>query len=121
MVPLSIRIWFVIHFFFDLIFAIPLLLFPSQTLAFFGIFGDAILARIIGAALIGIGGASLIERNATKETFHALLNLKLLWSGTASIAILIGAITTGLWSLWIFFFIFFGFFLLWAFFKNKLS
>lgn len=120
-VPSSLRLWFIIHFWVDLLFALPLLFAPGQTLAFFGISGDAILARLIGAALIGIGGTSLLERNASRDTYSALLTLKLLWSGTATFALLFGAATTTLWSLWLFTAVFFGFFCVWAYFKKTVS
>ena len=69
MVPKSLRTWFVIHFVLDFIFAIPLILAPR---AFLGLLGwtsiDPIAARLVGAALIGIGGESYLGRNAGLES-----------------------------------------------------
>jgi hypothetical protein len=86
MVPKSLRTWFVIHFIADYLFAIPLLVAPTSLLSLFGWQSiDPFTARLVGAALIGIGGASLTERNASMEAFRAMLNLKLLWASAAII------------------------------------
>ena len=86
-VPKGLRIWFVIHFAADVIFAIPLLFFPRELLNFFG-WGvyDPILARLVGAALMGIGVESLLGRNANADTFRAMLNLKVIWASSALFA-----------------------------------
>ncbi len=117
----ALRGMFVFHFFMDMVFAVPLLVFPSQTLAFFGIVGEPLLARIIGAALVGIGGASLIERNSTKEAYNAMLTVKLLWSATASASLLYAAVASGNPALWILFLVFAIFCATWAWFKYYLS
>jgi len=86
MVPKSLRAWFVIHFVADYLFAIPLLIAPTWMLTLFGWQSiDPFTARLVGAALIGIGGASLTERNASAESFRSMLNLKLLWASSAII------------------------------------
>ena len=81
MVPKSLRTWFVIHFVADMIFAIPLLFAPVWLLTTFGFETvDPLTARLVGAALLGIGGESLLGRNASADTFRAMLNLKIIWS-----------------------------------------
>lgn len=106
-VPAALRTWFVIHFVADILFAAPLLIAP---VAFMQAFGweavDPITARLVGAALVGIGVESLLGRNKGVEAFLTMLRLKILWSGTATVGILVsmlqGAPTMG----WAFFGIF---------------
>lgn len=88
-VPNALRYWFVFHFFADMVFAIPLLFFPCETTAFFG-YTQCIpmLARMVGAALVGIGGTSLLLRNANRDAYKAMLVIKMLWSGTAILGFL---------------------------------
>ena len=59
-VPNGLRTWFVIHFVADVLFAIPLLVFPQALLNLFG-WGtyDPIMSRLVGAALMGIGSHCL--------------------------------------------------------------
>lgn len=87
MVPKGLRVWFVIHFVADLLFAVPLLFFPQALLNFVGwrVY-DPILARLVGAALMGIGVESLLGRNADADTFRAMLNLKVIWASSALFA-----------------------------------
>jgi len=84
MVPKSLRTWFVIHFIADYVFGLPLLLAPVWILTLLGwTTVDPATARLVGAALLGIGGESLLMRNASLETFKAMLNLKVIWSLSA--------------------------------------
>ena len=81
MVPRSLRFWFVIHFVVDFIFAIPLLVAPVWLLTLFGFDNpDPFTARLVGAALLGIGGESLLGWEGPIEAFRAMLNLKIIWS-----------------------------------------
>ena len=86
-VPNGLRIWFVIHFVADVLFAIPLLFFPQ---AFLNLFNwgqyDPIMTRLVGAALMGIGVESLLGRNADADTFREMLNLKVIWASSALFA-----------------------------------
>ncbi len=67
-VPNALRIWFVIHFIADISFALPMFLFPIKFLSLLGwINVDPIAARLVAAALFGIGIESLLGRNATVE------------------------------------------------------
>jgi hypothetical protein len=89
MIPKSLRIWFVIHFILDMVFAIPLMIAPIFVLQAFGFEGVEVLtARVVAAALIGIGGMSLIMHKKGVEEYKNMLNLKLIWSAAASIGIL---------------------------------
>ena len=74
-VPRSLRIWFVIHFAADMLFGIPILLAPNWILPLFGWdVIDPFMARIVGAALMGIGIESLLGRNASAEAFRATID-----------------------------------------------
>ncbi|MBW1642649.1 MAG: hypothetical protein JRI53_08725 [Deltaproteobacteria bacterium] len=96
MVPKGLRFWFVVHFMLDVSFAIPLLLFPRETLQFFGWTQiDPLATRLVGAALMGIGVESLLGRNATVEAFRAMLNLKVIWSLSAVFGITLSMVQGG--------------------------
>jgi len=96
MVPQSLRFWFVIHFVIDFIFAIPLMIAPVWLLTLFGFeAADPFTARLVGAALLGIGGESLLGWNGTIEAFRAMLNLKIIWSLAAIAAIILTLVITG--------------------------
>ena len=87
-VPSSLRIWFIIHFVVDILFAVPLLLAPHWFLSILGFkMITPVLARLVGAALIAIGTTSLLLRNKSEESYIALLTLKILWSISAIIGI----------------------------------
>ena len=74
-----------VHFAFDVVFAVPLLLAPEWLLPRLGwLFVDPVTSRLVGAALMGIGVQSLLGRNAGIETFRAMLNLKIIWSASAT-------------------------------------
>ncbi|MCG8569403.1 MAG: hypothetical protein MJB14_04620 [Spirochaetes bacterium] len=84
-----LRILFIFHFLADIIFAIPLMFFPITALTLFGWQSiDLIAARLVAAALFAIGIESWLARNATVNQFKSLLNLKVIWSFTASFGIL---------------------------------
>ena len=48
---------------------------------------DPIVTRLVAAALFGIGIQSLLGRGEDTPTFRALLNLKIIWSATATLGI----------------------------------
>jgi hypothetical protein len=96
MVPQSLRFWFVIHFVLDFIFGIPLLLAPVWFMTLFGFENpDPFTARLVGAALLGIGGESLLGWNSPIEAFRAMLNLKIIWSLTAIFGIILTLVFNG--------------------------
>jgi hypothetical protein len=117
MLSKSLKVWFQIHFVIDMLFAIPLIVFPATFLGWFGFSGEVMFARIVGAALIGIGGASHFTQR--EDAFSILLTLKLLWSGFAIIAI-IWSILEGVskWA-WLFLAVFVLFFFVWLYYKLK--
>ena len=83
-VPSGLRIWFVIHFIVDILFALPLLFIPELIMPLFGWQSvDPLTSRLVGAALLGIGGESLFSRNASGKTFLSLLRLKIIWASAA--------------------------------------
>lgn len=87
-IPKSLKNWFVFHFFVDILFAIPLMFFPEQ---FLGMLGweqvDIVTARLVAAALFAIGIESWLARNASVESYKSMLQLKILWSAAAVVAI----------------------------------
>jgi len=121
MVPPSLRRWFVVHFVVDLLFAVPLLAAPELLLGWLGwIAVDPVAARLVGAALVGIGVQSWRGRHEGREVFRAMLDLKLLWSATATVGLLVsllqGApVATGLFAA-----VFAAFFCLWGSYRLRL-
>ncbi len=117
-VPTGLRRWFVIHFIIDVIFAIPLLLAPGMTLALFGWQSiDPATTRLVGAALMGIGVESWLARNSGVETFKGMLNLKLIWSSSAVLAIALSLYEGAPPMAWSFLLIFGLFFGIWLYYR----
>ena len=88
MVPLSLRVWFVVHCYADVLAAVPLFLAPRAVLGWLGWDTvDPLAARLVAAALFGIGIESYLGRNAGLETFRSMLNLKVIWSSAAVIGV----------------------------------
>ncbi|MBT4917409.1 hypothetical protein HN709_04235 [Candidatus Peregrinibacteria bacterium] len=87
-VPKALKVWFVIHFVLDVLFAIPLMIAPKASLALMGwnTF-DPLTTRLVAAALLGIGIESFLGRNSGKESYIGMLNLKIIWSAAAIVAI----------------------------------
>lgn len=83
-VPRSLRRWFVFHFWADMVFAVPLFVAPDWFLRLCGWDTvDRVTARLVAAALLGIGIQSLLGRNESAEAYRAMLNVKCIWSGAA--------------------------------------
>jgi hypothetical protein len=124
-VPNSLRTWFVIHFILDVAAAVPLFLFPQAMLNLFNWPAvDPLATRLVAAALFGIGIESLLGRNASAESFRNFLNLKIIWSGTATIGILITIILNGYAALpiaWLLLLVFFSFNLLWVYYRVRIG
>jgi hypothetical protein len=88
MVPQALRRWFVVHFVADLLGAVPLVVAPVATLRALGWSSiDPVSARLVGAALAGIGTQSLLGRNESIDAFRAMLRLKCIWSGVAIVGL----------------------------------
>ncbi len=121
-VPSSLRIWFVIHFIVDMLFAIPLLFFPEFLLPLLGWdVVDPVMSRLVGAALLGIGGESLLGRNASREVFLAMLNLKILWASGAVLGIGMGIAVGAPHLAWGFLVIFAAFLGIWVYYRFKIQ
>lgn len=122
-VPTSLRKWFVVHFVADIVFGIPLFLFPVKFLSFLG-WGtvDPIATRIVASALFGIGIESYLGRKNGLESFLGMLNLKIIWSLSTLAGILIsyfqGMVET--FFVWVVFAVFLVFNFIWLYWKNKL-
>ena len=121
-IPNGLRTWFVIHFVVDMLFAIPLLFFPEIIMPWFGWETvDPVMSRLVGAALLGIGGESLLSRNASLEVFKTLLSLKIIWASGAILGIGLGLLQGGPPAAWLFLAVFIGFLGVWIYYKNRIS
>lgn len=124
-VPLALKNWFVIHFVTDMLFAIPLMIAPSWALGLFGWSSvDPYTARLVAAALFGIGIESFLTRDASLETYRVMLNLKVIWSLAAVTGIAISLIQGAQdrpWFAWVIFVIFGGFNLVWILWRKRLG
>ena len=120
-VPNSLRVWFVIHFVVDMITGIPLLLFPELIMPMLGWSPiDPISTRVVGAALMGIGIESYLGRNASRDVFRAMLNLKVIWASSAILGIGLGIWMGGAKAGWLFLGIFVVFWFVWIYYWNRL-
>jgi uncharacterized membrane protein YqjE len=80
-VPKILRTLFVVHFVADISFAVPLLVAPEFFLRMLGwTTVDPFAARLVAAALFGIGTESLLARNAPLASYLSMLSLKIIWS-----------------------------------------
>jgi hypothetical protein len=96
MIPKSLKAWFIAHFLIDWIVGIPLLIDPVWATSLFNItITNSLMARLVAAAFIVIGGISFAERKAHKESFKTLLNFKIAWSLFAIVALVIELISGG--------------------------
>jgi hypothetical protein len=121
-IPRGLRTWFVIHFVADMLFGIPLLFFPEQIMPWFGWTNiDPIMSRLVGAALLGIGGESLLSRNAAREVFRPFLRLKIFWAVGAILGIALGISAGGPTQAWLFLLIFSIFLLVWIYYHFQLN
>lgn len=95
---------------------------PGETLEFFGVHGENFLmARLVGAALLGIGGVSLLANQKGLESYNSLLSLKIIWSTAAIIAISFSIIDGAPNSVWLILFIFVVFSIVWLRYKVHLT
>ena len=94
--PRPLRIWFLVHFAVDMLFALPLMIAPRGFLTALGWdFADPVLSRLVAAALFGIGIGSLLSAKASLSTYIAMLNLKIIWSSAAIVGITISLAPAG--------------------------
>lgn len=124
-VPQALKTWFVIHFLTDMLFAIPLMVAPIWTLGLFGWTSiDPFTARLVSAALFGIGIESFLARDAGLETYRSMLTLKIIWSLAAVAGISISLIQGAQgrpWFAWVILAIFVGFNFLWIYWRIRLK
>ncbi len=87
-VPAALRTAFVVHFWADIAFAVPLLVAPEALL---GLLGwqqvDPIAARLVAAALFGVGIESYRARDASADQYRTMLDLKVIWSFAALLGV----------------------------------
>jgi len=114
MLPTGLRTAFIIHFIADLLFALPLFLVPLPFLTALGWTAvDPLATRLVAAALFGIGIQSWLGRDEPREAFKAMLNLKVIWSATATLGLIWSTVDGGPRMGWVFVVIFGGFHLVW--------
>lgn len=123
-VPQTLKTWFVIHFLADMLFAIPLMIAPNWILGQLGwLSTDPFTARLVSAALFGIGIESFLARDASLETYRGMLNLKIIWSMAAvsgiSLSLIQGAQDRP-WFAWVILAIFAGFNFVWIYWRRRL-
>ena len=125
-VPPSLKKWFMVHFYADLIFAIPLLTSPEWTLSTFGwnpTQVDPLSSRLSASALMGIGIESLLCQNSSLDVYRSMLNLKSIWSLSAVCGIIAALYQWGdqaPWGSWLFLGIFASFSILWNTYRIRL-
>ena len=89
-VPASLRLWFGVHAVVDVVAAVPLLIAPEVILPRLGwTVVDPVAARLVGAALAGIGVTSWRTRHAGAAVIRALVGLKVVWSASAILALVL--------------------------------
>ena len=121
-VPRALRAWFVVHFWADIAVAVPLFVAPRWFLTLFGWTAvDPSTARLVAAALFGIGIQSLLGRGETRETYRAMLNLKVIWSAAATIGLVWSQLEGGPPLGWIFVAVFAGFHAVWVSWRVRLA
>jgi hypothetical protein len=90
-VPRTLRTWFLVDAAVDVLGAAALLVAPELVLGRLGwTCVDPVAARIVGAAMLAIGGQSFLGRDAGVEVYRAMLQLKMLWSFAAAGALFVG-------------------------------
>ncbi|MFH2112897.1 MAG: hypothetical protein ABIJ86_00150 [Spirochaetota bacterium] len=121
----TLRTLFVVHFLVDISFAVPLLFTPGRFLSLLGwTVVDPFAARLVAAALSGIGIESLLSRNAPAESFRSMLSLKIIWSSAAILGMLVTIIQYPRFrmvSSYAFMLVFIAFNIVWVYWKLRLS
>jgi hypothetical protein len=124
-VPAALRVSFVIHFWADIVAAVPLFVAPVYVLELLGWQTvDPVATRLVAAALFGIGIESLLARNAGRATYRGMLNLKVIWSAAATMGLAWGLVDGAHGRpllLWAAFGIFLAFHILWLYWRVKLG
>ena len=123
MIPNSLRTWFVIHFVLDFLFAVPLIFTPVAFLTLFGWTTiDPLMTRLVGAALMGIGVESYLGRNAGIEAYKGMLNLKIIWSASATFGLILTMVTNNSPIIgWLLVLIFGSFCIIWSYYRYRIN
>ncbi len=124
-VPTILRVLFMVHFLVDILFAVPLFIIPVKFLEFAGwTTVDPVTARLVAAALFGIGVESLIGSRGTNDSFISMLNLKIVWSFFAVCGLFV-SIAELSWQVPVFLWVVLGFFVafnvLWVYWRIRLT
>lgn len=121
-VPAALRTWFVVHAAVDLLFALPLFFAPRW---FLGSLGwtevDPVTARLVAAALVGIGLESWLARDAPVASYRTMLQLKCVWSAVATLGLAWSALTGSPPLTWGFVAVFAAFHVLWQVWRVRLA
>lgn len=124
-VPSALRGWFVLHFAVDLLVALPIFIAPREILGYFGWASvDPMAARLAAAALFGIGMESWLGRNAERQAFKGMLQLKIIWSAFAAVGIAWSTLDGSLlypFVGWLLFAVFAAFHVLWWYWRIRLE
>lgn len=121
-VPPGLRRWFQIHCAVDLLFAVPLFVAPVTILSLLGwTTVDPLATRMVAAALVGIGVESFLGAGNGREHYLGMLRLKVLWSLTANLGILLSIVQGAPAMAWLLQAIFVGFSALWVTYFLRLS
>lgn len=118
-IPNGLKNWFFIHFLIDMFFGIPILLFPGFVFSLFNLPLEIITSRLVGASLIGIGGASFFARKF--EEYNILLTLKIVWSISGILALILSSFYTDSKKLYFIIGIFVVFSITWIYYKIKIN
>lgn len=120
-----LKIFFYIHFVVDIMTAIPLFINPEVFLKTLGWqVVDPLSARVVAAALFGIGIESFLVRNSGLESFSGMLSLKIIWSAAVIAGIGVSIfenVQNSPVSLWVILIIFIIFNILWIYWKIRLK
>ena len=80
------------------------------------------MTRLVAAALFGIGIESLFGRNSSRESFKAMLNLKIIWSlGVVGGLLLSLGQSSADCIVWVILFTFVAFNILWVYWRIRLN
>ena len=122
MIPRSLKIWLFADFVINFIFAAPSFIAPKQ---FAGILNlpllDPLGARMIAAAIIAISGISLIYLNGDPLSLKTIIDIKIIWSFAAMMAVAVSLTENLSMTGWIMLLVFFISFGIWIYYKVNLQ
>ena len=121
-IPQSLRRFFVVHGVVDLAIGLPLLVAPEAVLRALGwVTVDPAASRLVAAALIAIGGKSLTARNAGLESYRVMLDIKLAWSASAILGLVLAIGDGSPAACWVFLSLFVAFFGVWTHYRIRMK